>query len=303
MQTFTDLFFAPIRPIVDVILTQAKDVIAVRLKPLVLAFIALLDEWQGVPVYAVAFDDKAGVFDHEVADKSPHWLLRFISRVEVAEPFLNGHFNPGSLSALMIRRPRALALTGAKARPFGKRGFGFVSFPAVLAHKNGGGLIKMVLGSPDCSFPFIQTIIGAKSTLVFSTTGPYPKLLAACFAVTIDAVLGGICHALARLRPASARTVTTAALAPGKRNGNSEGFLAHFTSYIGSVFKTLVTAFSRAIELVSLRFFTAAICTLIHHSHLKAQDPGCTISLSRRRGCRGLAGNKYIQFYGTYHIA
>lgn len=293
MQAFGDLLLTPIGPVVNVAFSQAKDAIALRLKPFIFALVALLDQWQGMPVSSVTFNNEAGVFDHKIADELTYLLLWFIGRAAFAKPRFNNDLDFGTLCALVKRRPCTLTLAGTEFRPLGKRRLGFIALPTPFTHKDGRGLIKGVLGSPNRSLPFVQASVGAKPPLLPLSAGPYPELLAARLAITIDALLWGHSYTFSRLCPTGARAI----LSPRGGRCNNKPITAHFTACFHPLFKRLSHALLRAVEFIVM-LFTAD--RALSHWFPKTQGPGCAMSLSRRRGCRGLVIAKYIRL--TQHL-
>lgn len=289
---FGDLFLTPLWPLVYVVFAQAQYAIAVRLKPGVFASVAGFDPRQGVPVDTIALDSEPGACYHEIANKRPHGLLGLIGNAQLVQPAIYNHLDFGALYALVMSRPCTGTVPRTKARALGKRWLGFIVLAAPLACKFGGRFVKPMVATRYRAFPRVHTVAGAKPALSSAACGPYPKLFAAYFAVAVDAILRSHGNALAGLRPTITRAIARSAVF-GSRQSGGKCLAANLARSIDLLFKRLAHALLGAIELVLV--FLAAYGAS-GHCLSKRQTPGCAMSLSRRRGFRGLVIADYMQF-------
>lgn len=284
LQVYSYLPLTPFGAVVYIILAQAKNAIALRLKPIILTLIAFFDKRQGVPIGAVTFDNEAGITENEVTHKSPHRLLGFVSDTAISKPTFNNQFNPGSFFTAIFRSPRPMTLTGTKTRATSKGRFSFVSLPAPFTFKLCGWLAKGVMLTPNCAFPLVHAVIRTKAPLVIPSTRPYPKLLAAALTVAINSVLRGRGYAFARLCPAGTGTVLPAAVLSATRN-NGEGSSTDSAYSVYPFFQRFPHAFLGAKGFVVM--FLAACRALSHRIALNTIAPlgfGCCLGSAAERG-------------------
>lgn len=237
----SELLFAPFGAVVNIILAQAKDSITVCLKPFILTLVSAFHKWDGVPVGAVTLDDKTGAAKHEVTNEPSHLGLCFIGDFRFTKPILNDNLNSGALGALVLRSPSPLTLARAKVGTWGDRWFCFVSLAAPFTYKFGRRLVERVRCSLNGTFPFIQALVRTASPLaVCNGARPFPKLLAAHFAVEVNAGLRGHGYTLAGLRPAF-----TGAVDSFLARCRSEYFPAYFARFLNLPFVRFARAFPR----------------------------------------------------------
>lgn len=292
---FRDLTVTPFGPFVNIFLAQSENVIAVRLKPIILALIAAFNRGDGVPVRAITLDNKTGALNNKVANEFPHTLLRFIDNIGFTKPILNNKLNYGAFGALTVCGTGPLALPGTKAGASGECGFCLIPFSAPFAYKLCRWLIKRMSCSLNCALPFIQALTRTTSPLaVCNCAGPFPKLFAAHFAVKVNAGLRCHGYALTGYCPTVARTIFPTPFF-GSGRGDGEHTAAYLACSLNLHFKRFAPTLLGAKHLV--RVFLTASKALCHRIVLNTNIP------LGYGWCLGSAAERDVQRFYIIHAA